>query len=87
MVKPCLKEAPSEELCGDDVMVTKTLSIGLKDPICTNPSHSMPVSSPLLPTTLSYLHAFHISLGVLEGLTPSFVPYCAYLEDVPRKIM
>jgi len=33
------------------------------------------------------LHAFHKSLGNIRGRTPSFDPYCAYLEDMPRKIM
>jgi len=33
------------------------------------------------------LHAFHESLGDIRGYNPSFDPYCAYLEDMPRKIM
>ena len=46
-----------------------------------------PSSSFLLATTPSHLHAFHESLGVFRGYHPSFGPYCAYLEDVPRKVM
>jgi len=33
------------------------------------------------------LHAFPKSLGDTRGYTPFFDPYCAYLEEVPRKIM
>jgi len=33
------------------------------------------------------LHAFHKSLGDIRGYHPIFDPHCAYLEDVPRKIM
>jgi len=31
--------------------------------------------------------AFHESLSDVRGYNPSFDPYCAYLEDVPRKII
>ena len=33
------------------------------------------------------MHAFHESLGGIRRYNTSFDPYCAYLEDVPRKIM
>ena len=46
-----------------------------------------PTSSPLPPTIPSHLHAFHESLGNIKGYNPSLDPYCAYLEDLPRKIM
>jgi len=68
-------------------MVWDTPSIGLIDPICSKLLDSTPTSSLLLPTTASYLHAFHESLGAIRGYSPSCNPYCAYLEDVPRKIM
>jgi len=57
------------------------------DLICTEPLDSMPISSPLLPTTPSHIHAFYESLGDGRGSHPSFDPYCAYLEDIPGKIM
>ena len=81
MVEPHL-----EELCGDHVMVRDAANIAHTDPICTEPLDSMPISSPLLPMTPSYLHAFHESSGDIRGSHPSCDPYCAYLEDVPREI-
>jgi len=87
LVEPCPKEAPFEELCGDIVMGSATPGIGLIDPICIKPLYLTPTSSPSLPTTPSYVHAFHASLCDIRGYNPSFDPYCAYLEDVPRKIM
>jgi len=52
-----------------------TPSIGHTDPICTEPFDSMPISSLLLPTTPSYVHAFHESLGDIRGYNSSFDPY------------
>ena len=46
-----------------------------------------PTSSLLLVTTPSHLHAYPESLGDIRGYNPSFDPYCAYLEDLLRKIM
>ena len=37
LAEPCLKEAPFQELCGDDVIFRDTLSIGHTDLICTEP--------------------------------------------------
>jgi len=87
LVEPHLEEAPLEELCGDIVMGTDTPSIGPTDPIGNEPLHLTSTSSPLPPTTPSHLHAFHESIGDIKGYNPSLDPYCAYLEDVPRKIM
>ena len=33
------------------------------------------------------MHAFHESLGDIRGYYLSFDPYCAYIENVPRKII
>ena len=33
------------------------------------------------------MHTFHESLGDIRGYSPSIDPYCAYLEDVPAKII
>ena len=33
------------------------------------------------------MYAYHESLGDIRGYNPSFDPYCAYLEDMPRKII
>jgi len=82
-----LKEAPFAEFCGDIELGCDTPSIEHIDPICSKLFDSTPVSSPLLPTTSSHLHAYHESLGDITGYNPSFDPYCAYLEDVPRRIM
>ena len=51
LVDAYLEEDPFEELCGNDVMVRDTPSIGDTDPTCTRPLNSTPISSPLLPTT------------------------------------
>ena len=87
MVEPHLEEAPFTEFCGDVVMGTDTPSIEHIKPICNKPLNLTLVSSPLLPTTPSYLHAFHESFGGIRGYYPSFDIYYAYLEDTPRKIM
>ena len=50
-LEPFLKEAPFEELCGDNVMVSATPCLGHIDPICVEPFDSMAISSPLFPTT------------------------------------
>jgi len=86
LIEPLLKEAPFGELRGDGVVVGVTLSIEHIDPICTASLDLTPISFPLLPTTTSHLHALHESLGDLRGHNPSFGPYCAYSEDMPRKI-
>ena len=62
MVEPHL-----EELYGDLVMGTDTPGIGPTDPICSEPVNMTPVSSPLLRTTPSHLHAYHESLGDIRG--------------------
>ena len=68
-------------------MGSDTPSIGHTNSICFELLDSTPISSPLLPTTISYLHAFHESLGDIIGSHLIFEPYCVHLEDVPRKIM
>ena len=87
MVKPCLEEPPFEELCADIAMDSTTPTIGLIDRIYSEPLDLTPTSSPLLPTTPSHLHAYHESLCDNKGYNPSFDPYCAYLGDLPRKII
>jgi len=68
-------------------MGTHTPNIEHTDPICNEPLDLTPTSFTLLPTTPSPLHVYPKSLGDIRGYNPSFDPYCAYLEDVPRKIM
>ena len=87
LVEPRLEEAPFGELCDDSLVVGAAPSIEHIDPICTEPLNLTPISSSLVPTNRSLCHAFHESLGDISGFHPSFDPYCAYLEDVPRKIM
>jgi len=87
LVEPHLKEAPFAEFCGDVVMGTDTYSIEHTDPICNEPLDLTPISSPLLPTSPSYMLTFHESLFDIRGYNPSFDLYCAYLEDIPREIM
>jgi len=69
------------------VMGTDTLSVEHTDPVCNKPLDLTPISSPLFSTAPSHLHPFHESLGHLRSYNPSFDRYCAYLEDVSRKIM
>jgi len=69
------------------MMGNDTPSIEHIDPICNEPLDLTPTSSPLLPTTHSHLHAHHKSLDDNRGYNLSFDLYCAYLGDVPRKIM
>ena len=76
-----LVEPHLEEFCGDLVMGTETPSIGPTDPIGNEPLDLTPTSSPLPPTIPSLLHAFHESLGDINGYNPFLGPYCAYLED------
>jgi len=73
-------------LCDKSLVVGAAPSIDHIDPICTEPLDLTPISSPLFPTTPSYLHAFHESLGDIRGYNPSLDPYCAYLEHMPKKI-
>jgi len=87
LVVPHLKEAPFVDFDGDLVLNSDTPSIVHNDPICSELFDSEPIPSPLPPTTPSYMHTFHESLGDIRGYSPSIDPYCAYLEDVPRKIM
>jgi len=87
LVEPHLEEALFAEFCGDVVMGSDTPSIEHTNPICNEPLDLTPISSPLFPTAPSHLHAYHESLGAIRGYNPSFDPCCAYLEDVPRKIM
>jgi len=86
-VEPHLEEAPFAEFCGDIAMDSDTPSIRHTDPICYELFDRTPTSSPLLPTTRSHVHAFHEFLGDIRCYYPSFDPYCAYLEDMPRKIV
>ena len=87
LVEPYLEEAPSKELCDDSLAVGAAPSIEHIHPIFTEPLDLTPISSPLLPTIPSHLHAFHESLGDVSRYNPSFFPYYAYLEDIPRKVM
>ena len=81
MVEPHLEEAPFAEFCGDVVMGTDNPSIEHTDPIC-NESHDLtPISSPLLPTATSHLHAYHESLGDIRGYYTSFDPDYTYLAS------
>ena len=63
LVEPYLGEAPFAEFCGDVVMVTDTPSIEHTNPIWNELLDLSPVSSALLPTTPSHLHAYYESLG------------------------
>jgi len=81
LVEPCLEEAPFKELCGDIVMGSIAPSTGLIDSICIELLYLTPTSSPLFPTTPSYVHALHESLGAIRGYYSSLNPYCA-----PEKI-
>jgi len=83
LVEPCLEEAPFEELCGDIVMGSAAPALDLLIELL----NLTPTSFPLLPTTPSYVCAYHESLGDVRGYNPSLDPCCAYLEDVLRKIM
>ena len=87
LIAPHLEEAPFVEFDGNLTLNSDTPSIEHIDPICSKLFDSTSTSSRLLPTTPSYLLAFHESVGDLRGYNPSFDRYCAYLEDVPQKIM
>jgi len=86
LIEPHLEEAPFVEFYGDLVTSINTPSIEHIDPISNEPLDFTPTSSPLSPTTSFPMHAFHESLGDIRGYNSSLDPYCAYLEDVPRKI-
>jgi len=86
LVDPHLEEAPFVEFCGDLVMGIDTPSIEHIDPICHEPLDLTPTSSSLRPITPFPVHAFPESLGDIRGYNSSLDPYCAYLEDAPRKI-
>jgi len=86
LVEPYLEKAPFEGLYDGSLVVGVAPSIDHIGPICTKPLDLTPISSPLLPTMSSHLHAFHESLGDIRGHNPSLDPYCAYLDDMPRKI-
>jgi len=87
LVEPHLEETPFVEFCGNIVMGSDTPSIRHTDPICFELFASTPISSHLLSTTPSHVHTFRDSLGDIRGYNSSFNSYCAYLEDMPRKIM
>jgi len=87
LVEPHLEEAPFVELCGDLVLGINTPSIEHIDPICHEPLDLTPTSSLLPPTTPFPVHAFPESLGDIRGYNSFLDPYCAYLEDTPRRIM
>jgi len=80
-----LEKALFEELYGDGMVVSSTPSIKHIHPICTEPLALAPISSPLLSTTASHLHAFYRSLSDIKGYNFSFKPCCAHLEDMPKK--
>jgi len=87
LVEPYLEDAPFEELCDDSLVVGAASSIDHIDSICTEPLDLTPISTPLFLTTPSHLHVFHEFIGDIRGYNPSLDLYCAYLEDVPRKII
>jgi len=87
LVAPRLEEAPFAEFYDDIVMGSTTPSTGLIDPICNEPINLTTTSPPSPPTTPSHVNVFYESLANLRGYYPSFDPYCAYPEDVPRKIL
>jgi len=87
LVESHLEEAPFDELYDDSLVVGATASFDHIDPICTEPLESTPISSPVLPSDPSHLHAFHESLGDIRGYNPFLDPYCVYLEDLPRKVI
>ena len=87
MLKSSFEETPIEESCGDSVVVGVNPTVEHVNPICTESLTLIPISSPLLPTTPSDLHALYESLGDLRGYNLSFDPYCAYLKDMLGKIM
>jgi len=87
LVDSHFKEAHFVEFCGDIVMGSDNPSIKHTDPIYSKLFDSTPISSPFSSIAPSYAHAFHESLCDIRGYNPSFDLYCAYLEDVPRKIM
>jgi len=86
LVEPHPKQAPFVEFCGDIVMGGDTSSIRRTNPISYELFDLIPISHPLL-TTTPHVHAFHESLGYIRGYNSSFYPFCAYLQEVPRKIM
>ena len=86
LVDPHLEEAPFAELCGDLVTGIDTPSIEHINPICHEPLNLTPTTSPLPPTTSFPAYAFPKSLDDVRGYNSSLDPYCAYLEDAPRKI-
>jgi len=85
LVVPHLEEAPFVEFDGDLALNSDTPSVEHIDPICSELFDSTPISYPLPPTTPSYMHTCHESLGDIKGYSPSFEPSCVYLEDVPEK--
>jgi len=86
LVVPYLEEAPFMEFDGDIALNSDTPSIEHINPICSELFDSTRISSPLPPTSPTYMHIFHESLSDIRGYSPSVDPYCAHLEDVPRKI-
>jgi len=82
-----LLEPSFEEYYSHDMRLGAAPSIEHTDQIHTELLDLVPISSPFLPTTPTYLHAFQESLGDISGFHSSFDLYCAHLEDSPRKIM
>jgi len=70
LVQPCLEGDPFEKFC---VTGSVALSISHTNSICTEPFGSTSISSPLLPTTSSHLHAFHAFLGDIRGYYPPLI--------------
>ena len=87
MIKPHLDEALFKELFDGGVVVGAALTIGHIYSIYTELLDLTPISSPLLLTTPSLFQTFHESLGDIRGPYPTFDPYCAHIENVPRKLM
>jgi len=81
-----LLESSFEELYSDDVRAGAAPSIEYISPVCTESLNLVSISFPFLPTSPSHLHAFREFVGNIRGYNTSFTPYCAYLEEMPRKI-
>jgi len=87
LVESYLEEAPFEDFCGYIVMGSAATSIGHTNPICTEPLNLKTISSPFTSHHPILCSCIHESLGDITRPHASFGPYCAYPEDVSRKII
>ena len=79
-----LEKTPLEE--SHDVVVGAFPSPKSKEPILVEVLNFALIPSPSLSTNPPHVHVLDTSLGNFRGYVPSIDPYCAYLEDMPRKI-